>query len=245
MKQSFTSATAIAVLAFTPLVSYAGDHILQGRLTPIGYGNYDFELGLKDTNGASINRDASGSYFSADTGLTYVYSIDSAGSVIADLELEYFKVDIDNSSAEFDRTDLKLTTGYKTPVNVVPFVGYRRAVQGDGIFSDDFAIETGYFLGASYVGIGMGDWASLSVTAAYNFNNYEDTPTSLDWSTAGLSTKVSLLLSSIPVAFNLKYQSFSETDSKDLRGAGAASFNYKESYTTYLGITWYYATKVM
>jgi len=244
MNPSFKTATAVAVLAFSPIAAQAGDHILQGRVTPLGYGGYDFELGITDSTGTSSS-DASGTYLSADLGFTYAYSLGNGSSIISDLELEYFMVDIDDSSAEFDRTDMKLTAGYKTPVNVVPFIGYRRAVQGDGLFSDDFAIEDGFFLGASYVGIPMGDWANLSVSAAYNFNNYEDTPTSLDWDTAGLSTKVSLLLSSIPLAFNLKYQSFSESDSKDLRSAGAQSFNYKETYTTYIGITWYYATKVM
>lgn len=250
MKQSLTSAAALAALALAPAVSHAGDHILQGRLTPVAYGDYDFKLNLKGTDQntgqpVTVNRDASGNYFSADLGFTYAYSLESAGSIIADLELEYFQIDIDNNGAEFERTDLKLTSGYKTAVNVVPFVGYRRAVQGDGFFSDDFAVEDGFFLGASYVGIPLGEWANMSVTAAYNFNNYEDTPTSLDWDTAGLSTKVSVLLSSVPIAFSLKYQSFSETDSKDLRSAGADSFNYKETYTTYLGVTWYYATKVM
>ncbi len=243
MKQLLPSAAAAAVLACTPLVSQAGDHILQGRLTPIGYGDYDFDVKFNLNDGSTFGTDTGGDYLSSDLGFTYIYSLESAGAIISDLELEYFQVDAD-SGGEFERTDLKLTLGYKTPVNVVPFVGYRRAVQGDGFFDDEFAIEKGFFLGGSYTGIPLGDFASMSVSAAYNFNNYEVTD-SFDFDTGGISAKVSVLLSAIPIAINLKYQSFSETDSKELKGLGVDNFSYKETYTTYLNFTWYYATKVM
>lgn len=206
----------------------AATSVLQLRLSPIGVGNYEIEVG--DSTGSF---EGEGDILSSDLGLSYVIAFSEANALIFDLELEYLAIDGDDGG-EFDRTDLKFTTGFKTGIGLTPFVGYRSGQQGDGFNDDTFAEETGYFLGASY-SLDAGASGRLTFGAAYNFNNYDFGVA--DFDTKGLSAKLSYLFNNFPVfpmALNLKYQSFTEDEDIGL--------DYEESYF-YLNATFYLMSK--
>lgn len=225
---TYLAAAGLAALSSSPAIA-AGTNVLQARATPIGFGNYEITVGSNSTDG---------DYLSSDLGFTFIHAKEDNSAWIADVELEFFQVETD-IGGDFDRTDLKLSLGYKLPANITPFVGYRTANQGDGFADDEFAKETGFFLGASYSGIPVGEVGNLTFSLAYNFNEYEVNPNSsgFTFDTKGLSGKISFLLSAVPVAFNLKYQSF--TEDEDIGG------DYEETYTTILNATWYFWSGVM
>lgn len=229
----FTRYTGLAVVlgASMALPATAGTNILQARVTPLGYGDYEIDLGSLGS--------VDGDYLSTDLGVTFIRAFEDSTAIVADLELEYFQVDTDGGG-DFDRTDLKFSLGYKTQIGLTPFAGFRLANQGDGLFDDGDAKEDGFFIGASYSSIPVGDIGGLTLSLAYNFNSYEITTPGFqgtEFDTAGLSGKLSFLLSSIPVAFNLKYQSFSEDE--DIGGS------FQEDYLTLLSVTWYFWSGVM
>ena len=211
---------ALLATAALPLSAQAATNVLQARVTPLGFGNYELEIGGIDIDG---------DYLSHDAGLSYILAFDDNTALLADAELEFFQIEVDEGG-EFDRTDLKLTFGYKTAVNLTPFIGYRNGWQGDGFLDDEAAKETGWFFGGSYSGLPLGELGQLTLSAAYNLNNYEFNGG--DFDTAGVSAKVSLLLDAFPVGLNLKYQSFS--DDEDI------GETYEETYLTLLSATWYF-----
>lgn len=241
MKKSTSYVIAAGLTALSVGPAVAGTNVLQARTTPLGFGDYEFTLDSATSEG---------SYVSTDVGLTFIHATEQNSAYIADLEVEYWAIDNVTQNRgpgnNFDRTDVRMTFGYKTPVNVTPFVGYRIATQGEGLLNDDYAEEDGFYVGASYSGIKIGDTGSVTLSAAYNFNTYE-VPNTAELDTVGLSAKVSYLLSAVPVAFNLKYQSFSEDSNlRDLSGTFAPiAVQYEETYTTMLSVTWYFWSGVL
>ena len=215
----------------------AATSVVQLRLSPVGVGNYEFNL---------FDSKAEGDILSTDLGLSYVVAFNESNALIFDLELEYLGIDGDDGGG-FDRHDFKFTTGFKTGIGLTPFVGYRTGSQGDGFNDTEFAKETGFFLGASY-SLDAGDSGRLTFGAAYNFNTYEarvDDQKAGEFDSKGLSAKISYLFSNFPVfpmALNLKYQSFSEDgDFSDTQG-NSFELDYEESYF-YLNATFYLMSK--
>lgn len=234
----------VKTLAFGALIAggwsaqaNAATNVIQLRLSPVGVGNYEFEIFGDKEKGDILSHDA---------GLSYLLAFSESTAMIFDVELEYLGIDGD-SGGEFDRTDLKFTSGFKTGIGLTPFIGYRTGSQGDGFNDTEFAKETGFFLGASY-SLDAGDSGRLTFGAAYNFNNYEirdQGEKAGEFDSKGISAKVSYLFNNFPVfpmALNLKYQSFSEDGPiKDTLG-NSFEFDYQESYF-YLNATFYLMSK--
>lgn len=208
----------------------ANQTVIQARAS-LSPGLYDFGISVPGLGSAS----GDGSIIAADTGFSAIFVQANGGAVLSDIELEYMDIDVSGSGGgSFNRTDLKLTTGYQFPSRITPIVGYRFAAQGDGFFNDDNYQETGFFVGVGYSGIKLGDFGSLGGSLAYNATELEF-PDGSKLDADGGSARVSVSLNEIPLSIGLRYQTFDISES---------TFNFDESYFL-LSFTYTFFSRVL
>lgn len=224
---------AIAVLGCSGVANASGFYQLRGSLSP---GLYESKV-----SGSNISSKGDGTIYAFDLGSVIGFKLSDTMNLAVDLELEAMSVDAEadgtisgqafsNPSADFERTDLKLTTGLainlSSQLSLSPFLGYRTAWQGDGYFDDTFYTENGFFLGLG-ASASVGKQARIAGAFAFNKTKLDSTGGTED-DADGYSVRLTLRPNQ-HYGVSLKYQGF-ETD---------GSVELKEDY--YLAsVTWYF-----
>jgi hypothetical protein len=212
-------------LAVASLPALALD-IAQGARVGVGGGRYSGEANtsLSDPGGnpIAVNCAAIGSNqvgpnecglksVTGTYGGEFGYTLNLA-DFYADLGLNMLRTK--SGDEDLWRTDLLFTVGYYLSENWSLFAGLRRGWQGDGIFNDDVFEEIGPYVGLGFGGIPIGSWATLNMSAAYNFDkvkNFPNDDSDLDY--PGISLKFGMNFKNTPHSLQLRLQRFSGDDS--------------------------------
>ncbi len=251
----YVSAVVIGLVAFSGMAQ-AEDISFRGRIGPsVGIYTQDSALAIRlfDANGNEVEPEEPNQSFKGDdensyglqTGLSAAYA-----NFFVDLAVEYQMVDADSNN--LDRTDLLLSAGSLVGDHLQFFAGYRRGMQGDGVFDDETFSESGLFIGAGVSGMSMGPLV-LGTSVAYNLSEASDFPQpGTGFLYKGVSVKLSASLASLPGhSLQLRYQRFNGDGPANILGPldlnddgtpdGFLQIDRVELTETYIQLTYLYS----